>query len=101
MHPLDADKTTFITPQVLFFYDVMPFGLKNVEVVTKDLDMTDELHEAVAVRIASYQQRLINHYNKCVKPHAFRAGDLVLRRVFENTADLVPRNLQPNWGGHT
>ena len=27
----------------------------NVEAITKDLDMTDELREAVAVRIASYQ----------------------------------------------
>ena len=26
----------------------------NVEVVTKDLDMTDELHEVAVVRIASY-----------------------------------------------
>ena len=27
----------------------------NAEAVTKDLDMTDELREALAVRIASYQ----------------------------------------------
>ena len=30
MHPPDEEKTTFITPHELFFYNVMPFGLKNV-----------------------------------------------------------------------
>ena len=61
----------------------------NAQAITKDLDMTDKLHEAAAVRIASYQQRLTNLHNQHVKKRAFRAGDLVLRRVFENTVDLV------------
>ena len=30
MHPPDAEKTTFITPHELFYYNVMPFDLKNV-----------------------------------------------------------------------
>ena len=30
MHPRDTEKTTFITPHGLFFYNVMPFGLKSV-----------------------------------------------------------------------
>ena len=71
----------------------------NDEAVTEDLDMTDELREAIAVRIASYQQKLTNLYNKHVKPRAFRTRDLVLRRVFENTADLVASKFQPNWEG--
>ena len=29
MHPLNAEKTTFITPHRLHCYNVMPFGLKN------------------------------------------------------------------------
>ena len=68
----------------------------NAEAVPKDLDMTDELREAIAVLIASYQQRLTNLYNRHVKPHAFRAKDLVLRRVFKNTVDLVAGKFQPN-----
>ena len=31
MHPPDAEKTTFITPYRLYCYNVMLFGLKNVE----------------------------------------------------------------------
>ena len=59
----------------------------NVETVIKYLDMVDELPEAVAVRIASYHSRLANLYNRCVKPRMFQPGDLVLRKIFENTVD--------------
>ena len=68
----------------------------NAKAITKDLDMTDELREAVAVRIASYKQRLTNLYNRSVKLHTFQARDLVWRRVFENIADLVDGKFQPN-----
>ena len=68
----------------------------NGEAVTKDLDMTDKFREAAAMRITSYQQRSINLYNMHVKPRAFRARDLVLRRVFENTANLAAGKFQPN-----
>ena len=51
--------------------------------------MADELRKVAVVRIASYQQILANLYNKRVKPRTFQYGDLVLRIVFENTANLV------------
>ena len=71
----------------------------NAEAVTKDLDMADELREAANVCIASYQQRLENLYNRRVKSCTFQDEDLVLRRVFENTTNLVDRKFQPNWEG--
>ena len=71
----------------------------NVEAVTKDLDMTDKLYEAAAVRIASYQKRLKNLYNRHVKPHAFRVRYLVLRRVFKNMIDPTTGKFQLNWEG--
>ena len=61
--------------------------------------MIDDLCEAIAVHMASYQKRTINLYNKRVTLCAFQVGDLVLRRVFENTADLVTNKFQPNWEG--
>ena len=71
----------------------------NTEVISKYLDMTNELREAVAVRIVSYQQRITNLCNRLVRLHKFRFGDLVLRRVFENIADLTVDKFQPNWEG--
>ena len=61
--------------------------------------MIDELREAAVLRIASYQQRLTNLYDIHVKPRAFRAGDLVLRRVFKNTTNPVVGKFQQNWEG--
>ena len=46
----------------------------NTEAITKDLDMTDELHEVVVVRIASYQQLITNLYNRHVKQRVLSWG---------------------------
>ena len=54
----------------------------NAKAITKDLDMTNELCEVAAMRIASCQQRLKNLYNMHVKSRTFRAEDLLLRRVY-------------------
>ena len=43
----------------------------NTKAIAKDLDMADELREAAVVRMASYQQRMANLYNRHVKPRAF------------------------------
>ena len=69
----------------------------NAEAIAKDLYTTGALWEAVAVRIASYQQRLANLHNRRVNPCTFLPGELVLRRVFENTTNLVDGKFQPNW----
>ena len=72
---------------------------ENAESVVRELDASDELREAAAIRVASYQRRLANTYNKRVKPRVLQPGDLVLRKVFENTADLTAGKFQPNWEG--
>ena len=72
---------------------------ENAELMIKDFDTVNELRESAAIRIASYQGRLASSYNKRVKPQAFQPGDLVLKKVFENTADLTVGKFQPNWEG--
>ena len=77
--------------------DVLEQG--NINLMVKDLHTLDELRESVVIRIASYQLRLANSYNKRVKPRTFQLGNLVLKRVFENTADPNAGKFQPNWEG--
>ena len=61
----------------------------NTEFIIKELDTEDKLCETAVVRVASYQRRMENLYNKHLKPRAFQQGNLVLRKVFENTVDPV------------
>ena len=68
----------------------------NAEAIAKDLDTADELREAAVVRKASYQQRLANLHNQRVKLRTFKARELVLRRVFENTTNPADGKLQAN-----
>ena len=74
--------------------DVLEQG--NTHLMVKDLDTLDELRESAVIPIASYQHRLANSYNKRVKPWTFQLGNLVLRRVFENTADPNVGKFEPN-----
>ena len=71
----------------------------STESIIKDLDTADDLRETAVVRVASYHRRLVNLYNRRVKPLVFQPGDLVLRKVFENIADPVAGKLQANWEG--
>ena len=68
----------------------------NTKFIIKELDKADELREIAAVRIASYHRQLENLYNRCIKPRLFQPGNLVLRKVFENTANIVAEKFQAN-----
>ena len=65
----------------------------------KDLDMVDELREATTMKIESYHSRLVNLYNRHMKPCMFQPGDLVLRNIFENTADPSTGKFQQSLEG--
>ena len=71
----------------------------NEESIIRELNTSDELREAAAIRVASYQHRLASFYNKRVRPRVFQSGDLVLRKVFKNKADPKAGKFQPNWEG--
>ena len=72
---------------------------ENAGSVVRELDISDELWVAAAIRVASYQRRLENSYNKRVKPRVFQPGVLVLRKFFENTTDPSAGKFQANWEG--
>nr|CAN69925.1 hypothetical protein VITISV_027208 [Vitis vinifera] len=65
----------------------------------RNLDWADEVRESTTIRMADYQQRASAHYNRKVKPRSFKNGTLVLRKVFENTAEMGVGKLQANWEG--
>ena len=71
----------------------------STEAIIKDLDTIDELREAATVRIASYHQRLSSWHNRQVNPCTLKAGESVLRKVFENTSSSTDGKFQPNWEG--
>ena len=65
----------------------------------RNLDWTDEVRESAAIRLANYQQRASAHYNRKVRLKSFKNGTLVLRKVFENTAETGAGKFQANWEG--
>ena len=63
------------------------------------LDTIEELRDTARIRLASYQQGIARSYNKNVRIRVFQEGDLVLRKVFQNTKDLAAGKLAPIWEG--
>ena len=63
----------------------------------RNLDWVDEVRESAAIRMASYQQRVVAYYNRKFRPRAFKVGTLVLKKVFENTVEKGVRKFQANW----
>ncbi|RVW49417.1 hypothetical protein CK203_080276 [Vitis vinifera] len=61
----------------------------------RNLDWADEVRESASIRMADYQQRASAHYNRKVRPRNFKNGTLVLRKVFENTAEVGAGNSKP------
>ena len=65
----------------------------------RNLDWADEVRETASIRMADYQQRAAVHYNHKARPRSFKSGTLVLRKVFENTAEIGAGKFQANWEG--
>nr|CAN77128.1 hypothetical protein VITISV_003359 [Vitis vinifera] len=63
----------------------------------RNLDWVDEVRESASIRVADYQQRAAAHYNRKARPRSFKSGMLVLRKVFENTAERGAGKFQANW----
>ncbi|XP_059654984.1 uncharacterized protein LOC132301775 [Cornus florida] len=64
----------------------------NNQLLEHNLDLLEEKREATTIRLAAYQQRLMNSYNKKVRHMSFNPGDLVLLK-----SEKYVRKLEPNW----
>jgi hypothetical protein len=49
--------------------------------------------------MVAYQKRVAQYFNKRVKHHSFKVGDLVLRKVTLATKDPIEGRLAPSWEG--
>ena len=71
----------------------------NDELLKKILDLVEERRENAVVQLAYYQHKLKQGYDMNVKLRPLAPGDLVLRKVLENTKNLAWGKLGPNWEG--
>ena len=72
---------------------------QNQEMLNDSLDLLDERRDQALIRMANYQQSVAKYYNSKVRPRTFNEGDLVLRKVFQNTAEPNAGKLGANWEG--
>jgi len=60
-------------------------------------DQLGERRQQAQIRITAYQQEIKVAHHKKVKPHEFRVGDLILKRVIQSTKEKKTGKLRPNW----
>ena len=70
--------------------------LQNKELMKNELDLLKDKRELTKLRIASYSQQAARYYNTMVKVKRFQLGDLVFRKVLQNTQEVRARALGPN-----
>ncbi|XP_074337317.1 uncharacterized protein LOC141674509 [Apium graveolens] len=79
-------------------YGLLTTDMNNTE-LAHDKDTMDELREKAKNFLASYQQRVANTYKKLVHIRTFRVGDMVLRKTFQNTVDVMAGKYADTWKG--
>ena len=68
----------------------------NNNQLKQNLDFLNEVRDQAAQRMAKYQQKIAEYYNRRVKLKKFNIGDLVLRKVTLATKDPTQGKLGPN-----
>ena len=71
----------------------------NNAMLLDDLDLINERRDRALIRIQNYQHAAAKYYNSNVRNRRFNQGDLVLRKVFQNTAERNVGKLGANWEG--
>ena len=73
--------------------------VQNEMMMVERLDLLEEYREAAVIRLAEYQQKLAQRYNRDVNAREFDAGDLVLQRAVGNMRDTNTGKLALTWEG--
>ena len=68
----------------------------NDDQLKQNLDFLDKVRDQAAQRMAKYQQKIAEYYNRRVKLKKFNIGDLVLRKVTLAMKDPTQGKLGPN-----
>lgn len=71
----------------------------NNSMMIDHLDQVEEKRDQALLGIQNYQNLAAQYYNKRVKGRFFQEGDLILRKVFENTREWKAGKLGANWEG--
>ncbi|XP_074323168.1 uncharacterized protein LOC141660105 [Apium graveolens] len=79
-------------------YGLLKNDVNNAE-LSHDKDTVDELREMAKIRVAAYQQRVANVYNKHVHIRTLCVGDMVLRKTFQNMMDMTAGKFADTWEG--
>ncbi|GKV15560.1 hypothetical protein SLEP1_g26342 [Rubroshorea leprosula] len=73
--------------------------LNNEQLLRENLDLVEEVREMSRIKNMAYQGRVAKFYNKRVRAHQFKVGDLVLCKAgLTNTYSHMGK-LAPNWEG--
>lgn len=71
-------------------------SVKNVEMMLKQLDSLEEYREATTIRLADYQHKVAQRYNRDVKTKDFVAVNFVLRKAVGSSRYVNAGKLAPN-----
>ena len=84
----------------LISFRVQHFEPEDNEVKLRaNLDLLEEKQNRVAERVVAYQSKIARHFNKRVRIQNFKEGDLVLRKVTQNTRKKSDGEPATNWEG--
>ena len=72
---------------------------ENASFIASSLDLVEEKRAKVELKVAIYQHRVSDLYDKRVRPRSFKKGYLVLRWVTQNTRISLEGSFRANWEG--
>ncbi|XP_070006943.1 uncharacterized protein [Nicotiana sylvestris] len=71
----------------------------NNKAILVNLELFDERSDLAHIRMAAQKQRIERYYNRRANLRYFKVGDLILRKVTQNTQELNAGKLGPTWEG--